>query len=128
MGRGRRGSPPAGSVFPGCRRQRARGGRPRRRADRAGVRRRRKGGGGRREVRGVVAAASYEARKFGIHSAMPSSRALRLCPEVVFIPPDFRRYSRESEKIFAIYREFTPLVQAVSIDEAYLDVSDHLGA
>jgi len=84
--------------------------------------------GGRPEVRGVVAAASYEARKFGIHSAMPSSRALRLCPEVVFIPPDFRRYSRESEKIFAIYREFTPLVQAVSIDEAYLDVSDHLGA
>ena len=58
---------------------------------------------------------------------MPSSRALRLCPHAVFIPPDFRRYSRESEKIFAIYREITPLVQAVSIDEAYLDVTDHLG-
>jgi DNA polymerase-4 len=83
--------------------------------------------GGRPEGRGVVAAASYEARKFGIHSAMPSSRALRLCPQVVFIPPDFRRYSRESEKIFAIYREITPLVQAVSIDEAYLDVTDYLG-
>jgi DNA polymerase-4 len=83
--------------------------------------------GGRPEGRGVVAAASYEARKFGIHSAMPSSRAVRLCPEVVFIPPDFRRYSRESEKIFAIYRQITPLVQAVSIDEAYLDVTDHLG-
>jgi DNA polymerase-4 len=83
--------------------------------------------GGRPEGRGVVAAASYEARKFGIHSAMPSSRAKRLCPDVVFIPPDFRRYSRESEKIFAIYREITPLVQAVSIDEAYLDVTDHLG-
>jgi DNA polymerase IV len=83
--------------------------------------------GGRPEGRGVVAAASYEARKFGIHSAMPSSRAIRLCPDVVFIPPDFRRYSRESEKIFAIYREITPLVQAVSIDEAYLDVTDHLG-
>jgi DNA polymerase-4 len=83
--------------------------------------------GGRPEGRGVVAAASYEARKYGVHSAMPSSRALRLCPEVVFIPPDFRRYSRESEKIFAIYREITPLVQAVSIDEAYLDVTDHLG-
>jgi DNA polymerase-4 len=83
--------------------------------------------GGRPEGRGVVAAASYEARRFGIHSAMPSSRALRLCPQVVFIPPDFRRYSRESEKIFAIYREITPLVQAVSIDEAYLDVTEHLG-
>ncbi|HSK77203.1 MAG TPA: DNA polymerase IV [Thermoanaerobaculia bacterium] len=83
--------------------------------------------GGRPEGRGVVAAASYEARKFGIHSAMPSSRAHRLCPGVIFIPPDFRRYSRESEKIFAIYREITPLVQAVSIDEAYLDVTHHLG-
>lgn len=83
--------------------------------------------GGRPEGRGVVAAASYEARRYGIHSAMPSARALRLCPEVVFIPPDFRRYHRESEKIFAIYRELTPLVQAVSIDEAYLDVTAHLG-
>ena len=83
--------------------------------------------GGRPESRGVVAAASYEVRRYGVHSAMPSSRALRLCPEAVFIPPDFRRYSRESEKIFAIYREITPLVQAVSIDEAYLDVTDHLG-
>jgi DNA polymerase-4 len=83
--------------------------------------------GGRPEGRGVVAAASYEARRFGIHSAMPSSRAKRLCPDVLFIPPDFRRYHKESEKIFAIYREFTPLVQAVSIDEAYLDVTGHLG-
>lgn len=83
--------------------------------------------GGRPESRGVVAAASYEVRRFGVHSAMPSSRARRLCPDAVFIPPDFRRYSRESEKIFAIYRELTPLVQAVSIDEAYLDVTDHLG-
>ncbi len=83
--------------------------------------------GGRPESRGVVAAASYEVRKYGVHSAMPSSRAKRLCPHAIFIPPDFRRYSRESEKIFAIYREITPLVQAVSIDEAYLDVTDHLG-
>src|SRR5436305_1184078 len=58
---------------------------------------------------------------------MPSSRARRLWPDALFSPPDFRRYSKESEKIFAIYREFTPLVQAVSIDEAYLDVTDHLG-
>ena len=83
--------------------------------------------GGRPESRGGVAAASYEVRRFGVHSAMPSSRAKRLCPEAIFIPPDFRRYSKESEKIFAIYREITPLVQAVSIDEAYLDVTDHLG-
>ncbi len=83
--------------------------------------------GGRPEARGVVAAASYEARAYGIHSAMPSARAVRLCAELVFIPPDFRRYGRESEQIFAIYRQYTPLVQAVSIDEAYLDVTDHLG-
>ncbi len=83
--------------------------------------------GGRPESRGVVAAASYEVRRFGVHSAMPSSQARRLCPGAIFIPPDFRLYSRESEKIFAIYREITPLVQAVSIDEAYLDVTDHLG-
>lgn len=79
------------------------------------------------EARGVVAAASYEARRFGIHSAMPSSQARRLCAAVIFVPPDFRRYRQESEKIFAIYREYTPLVQAVSIDEAYLDVTGHLG-
>jgi DNA polymerase-4 len=82
--------------------------------------------GGRPEGRGVVAAASYEARAFGIHSAMPSSRAHRLCPAVIFVPPDFRRYQRESERIFAIYREYTPVVQAVSIDEAYLDVTGRL--
>jgi DNA polymerase IV len=83
--------------------------------------------GGDPQGRGVVAAASYEIRRFGVHSAMPSARALRLCPQAVFIRPDFPRYRRESERIFAIYREFTPLVQAVSIDEAYLDVGDHLG-
>jgi DNA polymerase IV len=83
--------------------------------------------GGDPQGRGVVAAASYEIRRFGVHSAMPSARALRLCPQAVFLRPDFPRYRRESEKIFAIYRELTPLVQAVSIDEAYLDVGDHLG-
>lgn len=84
--------------------------------------------GGLPEERGVVAAASYEARRFGIHSAMPSSRARRLCPQVLFIPPDFRRYRRESEKIFTIYGEYTPVVQTVSLDEAYLDLTGRLGA
>ena len=83
--------------------------------------------GGSPEGRGVVAAASYEVRRFGVRSAMPAARALRLCPGAVFIKPDFKRYRRESEQILGIYREYTPLVQAVSIDEAYLDVTDHLG-
>ncbi len=77
--------------------------------------------------RGVVAAASYEVRRYGVHSAMPASRAQRLCPQAVFIKPDFPRYVRESEAIFDIYRGYTPLIQPVSIDEAYLDVSEHLG-
>jgi len=82
--------------------------------------------GGDPSGRGVVAAASYEARRFGIHSAMPAARARRQCPETVFIRPDFRLYRRESDLIFAIYRELTPLVQTLSLDEAYLDVTDHL--
>ncbi len=84
--------------------------------------------GGSPDGRGVVAAASYEARRFGVHSAMPAARAVRLCPDAIFLKPDFRRYRRESEQVFAIYRELTSLVQAVSIDEAYLDVTDDLGA
>lgn len=83
--------------------------------------------GGDPASRGVVAAASYEVRKFGVHSAMPSSRAKRLCPQAIFIKPDFPRYVKESEAIFAIYRELTPIVETLSLDEAYLDVSDHLG-
>lgn len=83
--------------------------------------------GGNPRGRGVVAAASYEARHYGIHSAMPAARALKLCPQVVFIKPDFRRYRAESRRIFEIFHAFTPIVQPVSIDEAYLDVTDHLG-
>ena len=83
--------------------------------------------GGRPEGRGVVAAASYEARRYGIHSAMASAHAGRRCPELVFLKPDFTRYRQESEAIFAIFRDFTPLVQPASLDEAYLDVGDHLG-
>ena len=83
--------------------------------------------GGDPSGRGVVAAASYEARKFGIHSAMPAAQARRQCPDTIFLRPDFRRYRRESDQIFAIYRQFTPIIQTLSLDEAYLDVSEHLG-
>ncbi len=76
--------------------------------------------------RGVVAAASYEARRYGIHSAMPAAQAARLCQDTVFLRPDFARYRRESDAIFAIYREYTPLVETLSLDEAYLDVTAHL--
>ena len=77
--------------------------------------------------RGVVAAASYEARRYGVRSAMPSAQAARCCPGLIFIHPDFSRYRVESQAIFAIFREFTPLVQPASLDEAYLDVTEHLG-
>lgn len=82
--------------------------------------------GGDPKGRGVVAAASYEARRYGVHSAMPASQALRRCPGLVFVRPDFRRYRAESIAIFGIYREYTPLVQPLSLDEAYLDVTAHL--
>ena len=83
--------------------------------------------GGSPEGRGVIAAASYEARAYGVRSAMPSARAVRLCRDLVFIRPDFPRYRQESQRVFEIFREMTPVVQPVSIDEAYLDVTDHLG-
>src|SRR3954470_16069284 len=81
--------------------------------------------GGTPESRGVVAAASYEARKFGVYSAMPMSRALRLCPELVIVPPDFKRYREASEKVMAILHSATPLVEPLSLDEAYLDVTEN---
>src|SRR3954467_10653529 len=81
--------------------------------------------GGRPEGRGVVAAASYEARAFGVYSAMPMSRAVRLCPSLVVVPPDFARYTAASTAVFSIFREVTPLVEPLSLDEAYLDVTQN---
>ncbi len=78
--------------------------------------------------RGVVAAASYEARRFGIHSAMPTAEARRLCPEAVFLRGDMKRYATESRKIFAIFRDSAPRVEGLSLDEAFLDLSGTLRA
>jgi DNA polymerase-4 len=84
--------------------------------------------GGRPEGRGVVAAASYEARAFGIHSAMSMAKAVRLCPNLVIVPPDFGRYKAASTAVFGIFREVTALVEPLSLDEAYLDVTENLWA
>ena len=73
--------------------------------------------------RGVVCAASYEARRFGVRSAMPTGEARRLCPEGVFLPPRFDRYGELSGAVFAVYRRYTPLVEPLSLDEAFLDVT-----
>ncbi len=76
--------------------------------------------------RGVVAAASYEARKFGVRSAMPSTVAMRRCPELIFAPPRFEVYRSVSQQIRNIFLEYTPLVEPLSLDEAYLDVTENL--
>jgi DNA polymerase-4 len=73
--------------------------------------------------RGVVCAASYEARKFGVRSAMPMGRALRLCPQLVVVPPDFSKYAAVSDQVFEIFNSFTPEVEGLSLDEAFLDVT-----
>ena len=76
--------------------------------------------------RGVVAAASYEARKFGVRSAMPSSTAMRKCAELVFVPPRFDVYRAVSSEIKAIFADYTHLIEPLSLDEAYLDVTENL--
>jgi DNA polymerase-4 len=81
--------------------------------------------GGQPTQRGVVAAASYEARSFGVHSAMSMARAVRLCPSLVIVRPDFAKYKAASEIVFSIFREVTPLVEPMSLDEAYLDVTQN---
>lgn len=81
--------------------------------------------GGSPEGRGVVAAASYEVRKFGVHSAMPAARAIRLCPKAIFVKPRFEVYREVSEQIRDIFFQFTDLVEPLSLDEAYLDVTEN---
>jgi DNA polymerase-4 len=81
--------------------------------------------GGDPNSRGVVAACSYEAREFGIHSAMPSATAYKLCPEAVFIRPRFDAYRAVSSEIREIFYEYTDLVEPLSLDEAFLDVTEN---
>ena len=76
--------------------------------------------------RSVVSSASYEARRFGVRSAMPVGRAKQLCPQLILIPPTFEKYRRASKQVMAIFEEFTPLVEPLSIDEAFLDVEGSL--
>src|SRR5512133_2198405 len=81
--------------------------------------------GGSPQARGVVAAASYEARAFGVHSAMAMAKAVRLCPDLVIVRPDFTKYTAVSRQVFDIFRSVTPLVEGLSLDEAYLDVTEN---
>ena len=81
--------------------------------------------GGSPSQRGVVAAASYEARAFGVRSAIPMARAVRLCPSLVIVRPDFQRYRSASQAVFELFRAVTPLVEPLSLDEAYLDVTEN---
>src|SRR5919107_1516365 len=80
-------------------------------------------GGGGPDDRGVVSTASYEARKFGVRSAMPLRTAAALCPNLVFVPVDGRKYSRVSKQVMEVLRRYTPVVEQVSIDEAFLDLT-----
>ena len=80
--------------------------------------------GGRPESRGVVATASYEARPFGVRSAMPMRTAVRLCPQGIIVRPRFTRYREVSRRVMEVFREFTDLIEPLSLDEAYLDISE----
>jgi len=75
--------------------------------------------------RGVVAAASYEARKYGVHSAMSSQKAMRLCPELIFIPGRMEAYKEVSGQIHEIFHEYTDIIEPLSLDEAFLDVTEN---
>jgi DNA polymerase-4 len=81
--------------------------------------------GGNPSERGVVAAASYEARAYGVRSAIPMARAVRLCPSLVIVRPDFAKYRQASHAVFELFRAVTPLVEPLSLDEAYLDVTEN---
>ena len=81
--------------------------------------------GGQPDKRGVVAAASYEARAFGVRSAISMAKAVRLCPSLVIVPPDFTKYRAVSQQVFGLFRAVTPLVEPLSLDEAYLDVTEN---
>src|SRR6202043_700860 len=81
------------------------------------------GGAGVPAERGVVAAASYEARPFGVRSAMPLSRARRLCPNPIFVPCDFPAYREASKSVFAILDRYSPVIEPIALDEAYLDLT-----
>src|SRR6185312_1078974 len=80
--------------------------------------------GGPPNSRAVLCTASYEARKFGVRAAMPSSRAVRLCPQLPLVPPNFPLYKKERKAVRAIMKRFTNVIEPLSLDEAYLDVTD----
>jgi DNA polymerase-4 len=80
--------------------------------------------GGSKDRRGVLCTSNYEARKYGVKSAMPTAHALKLCPQLVLVKPDFRKYSEASERVFDIFHQFTNLVEPISLDEAFLDVTN----
>lgn len=82
--------------------------------------------GGKAEERGVIATASYEARRYGVRSAMPTATALRLCPGLVLVPPDHKKYALVSDRLMDILRRYTPVIEPVSLDEAFMDVTGSL--